>query len=144
MRAAHKISPVFQARRSRPVSLSLVLMLATIAGGLLIRFAPLGFPSIVTKYGGSTLWALMIYWIVSTLLPAQRLSVVVLMAGSLATTVEFIKLYHSPGLDAFRLTLPGILLLGRFFSLWDIVAYWFAVFIGAFLDQRLRPGVLHA
>ena len=121
---------------SRPLLLSLALMLATIAAGLGVRFAPLGLPSAVIKYGGSTLWALMVYWVVSTLLPLGRLLAVALLTGVLATTVEFVKLYHSPGLDAYRLTLPGVLLLGRVFSVWDIAAYWVA--IGAFIDLRSR------
>ncbi len=123
---------------SRPLVVSLMLFAATVAGGLAIRFFPLGLPSEVTKYGGSTLWALMLYWIVSTALPSWRLSGMALLAGSMATTIEFAKLSHSSSLDAFRLTLPGILLLGRFFSLNDIAAYWFAIIVGAFLDRRIR------
>ena len=53
----------------RSIVLSLVLMLATVSGSLVVRFAPLGLPQFVVKYGGSTLWALMVYWIVSALLP---------------------------------------------------------------------------
>ena len=124
---------------SRPFGLSLALMLATVAAGLAVRFAHVGLPPFVVKYGGSTLWALMVYGIVSTLLPAWRLPAVALLAGVLATAVEFVKLYHSPGLDAFRLTLPGILVLGRHFSLWDILAYWIAICLGAYLDRMLRP-----
>jgi carbon starvation protein CstA len=116
-------------------------MLVTIAAGLAVRFAPLGLPLFVVKYGGSMLWALMVYWIIAALLPSWRLLAVALVAGTLATAVEFFKLYHSPMLDAFRLTLPGVLLLGRFFSVWDIAAYWLAIVIGAFVDQRIRrPG----
>jgi hypothetical protein len=113
-------------------------MFLTVIAGLAIRFAPLGLPHFVVKYGGSMLWALMIYWIVSTLVSARRLLPVGLLAGAIATTVEFAKLYHSPALDAFRLTLPGILLLGRFFSVWDIVAYWFAISIGVLIDNGIR------
>jgi Protein of unknown function (DUF2809) len=64
-----------------------------------------------------------------------------LWAGTLATSVEFLKLYHSPWFDSFRMTLPGILLLGRFFSVWDIVAYWFAVAAGSILDRRIFRSV---
>lgn len=123
---------------SRPLVVSLMLLAITVAGGLAIRFVPLGFPYGLTKYGGSTLWALMLYWIISTALPSWRLSALALLAGSTATTIEFAKLYHSSWLDAFRLTLPGILLLGRFFSLYDIVAYWLAIIFGAFLDRWIR------
>jgi hypothetical protein len=112
-------------------------MFLTVAAGLAIRFAPLGLPHFVVKYGGSMLWALMIYWIVSTLLPARRFLPVALLSGAIATAVEFAKLCHTPALDAFRLTLPGILLLGRFFSVWDIVAYWLAIAMGALIDGAL-------
>jgi hypothetical protein len=116
-------------------------MLATIVAGLVVRFAHLGLPPFVVKYGGSMLWALMIYWIASTVLPTWRIPAVVLLAGSLATAIEFGKLYRSPAFDAFRLTLPGIILLGRFFSVWDIFAYWVAISVGAVVDWRLRPRV---
>jgi hypothetical protein len=91
--------------RSRPLALSLVLMVATMIAGLAIRFAPLRMPPVVVKYAGSMLWALMIYWIVSALLPSLRLLVVALIAAALTAGVEFFKLHHSPALDAFRLTL---------------------------------------
>jgi len=103
-----------------------------------VRFARVGLPAVVVKYGGSMLWALTIYWVVSTVAARLRLDAAVLLAGSIATAVEFFKLYRSPGVDAFRLTLPGILLLGRYFSAWDIVAYWMAIAAGAALDWRLR------
>ncbi len=117
---------------ARAALLSSGLLLGTVVAGLVIRFARLGLPTLVVKYGGSTLWALMVYWIVSALLPSWRLPAVALLTGVLATAVEFAKLYQSPGLDAFRLTLPGVLLLGRFFSGWDIVAYWLAIVAGVF------------
>lgn len=122
----------------RRLFLSFALMLGTIAAGLVVRFAPLGLPAFVSKYGGSMLWALMVYWIVSTVLASWRFLGVVFVAGGVATAVEFVKLYHSPGLDAFRLTVPGILLLGRFFSVWDIVAYWVAIVAGGWVDWYIR------
>ena len=112
-------------------------MAITVASGLVIRFAPLGLPRFVVKYGGSMLWALMIYWVVSTLQPRLRFAPAALLAGTIATAVEFLKLYHAPALDAFRLTLPGILLLGRIFSVDDILSYWLAIAAGAFLDARM-------
>jgi hypothetical protein len=122
----------------RPLMRSFALFFATIVAGLIVRFAPLGLPAFVVKYGGSMLWAVMIYWSASTLLPTRRLAVVAAIAGLIATAVEFFKLYHSPAMDAFRLTLPGILVLGRYFSVWDIVAYWIAIGAGALLDCGLR------
>ena len=93
---------------------SLALFLITVAVGLAVRMAPLTCLVVVVKYGGSTMWAVMIYWIVSTALPRWRPAAASL-SGLIATAVEFFKLYHSPAMDTFRMTLPGMILLGRFF-----------------------------
>jgi Protein of unknown function (DUF2809) len=122
---------------ARPPTHSFVLVLVTIAAGLAVRLVPLGLPPVIVKYAGSTLWALMIYWIGSTLLATTRIPITALISGLLATSVEFLKLYRTPSLDAFRLTLPGILLLGRYFSGWDILAYWVAIALGALADRAL-------
>jgi len=124
--------------KPRPLKTSLALFLVTVMAGLAVRMAPLGLPAVVVKYGGSMLWAVMIYWVVSTALARWRLPVVGLIAGAIATAVEFFKLYHSPGLDAFRLTLTGMIVLGRYFSVRDIVAYWVAIGLAAWIDERIR------
>ena len=123
----------------RPLTRSLALLSITLIAGLLVRLVPLGLPPFLVKYAGSMLWALMIYWIVSALFARWRLLPVGLLSGMIAAAIEFLKLYHAPWLDAFRLTLPGILVLGRHFSLWDIVAYWIAICLGAYMDGMLRP-----
>lgn len=122
----------------RPLPLSVALMAATILAGLTIRFVPLGAPAFLVKYDGSMLWALMFYWLVTTLLPSSRLLRAALVTAALTTAVEFFKLLRFPALDAFRLTLPGVLLLGRIFSPWDILAYWVAICIGVLVDTRIR------
>jgi hypothetical protein len=124
--------------RPRPLILSLALTGATIASGLVIRFTPLGLPPVIVEYGGSMLWALMIYWIFSALLPSSRIIPGALLTAGITTAVEFFKLYHSPAIDAFRLTLPGVLLLGRVFSVWDILAYWLAILAGILIDMRIH------
>jgi hypothetical protein len=124
--------------KPRPLKTSLALFLVTVMAGLAVRMAPLGLPAVVVKYGGSMLWAVMIYWVVSTALARWRLPVVGLIAGAIATAVEFFKLYHSPGMDAFRLTLTGMIVLGRYFSVRDIVAYWVAIGLAVWVDGRIR------
>ena len=57
---------------SRSTGLSLLLMAGTLVAGLLLRFAPLGLPSVAVKYGGSMMWALLIYWLLSTVLGSRR------------------------------------------------------------------------
>ena len=114
------------------------LIVATIAAGLTLRLVGLGLPDGIVKYGGSFLWALMIYWIVSTGRPRWPLIRIALVSGVVALSVELFKLYHAPALDAFRLTLPGRLLLGRVFSPWDLLAYAGAIGAGVVADRTIR------
>ena len=113
------------------------LMLVTVAAGLAIRFAPLGLPWLAMKYGGSTLWAVMIYWVLAALLLSWEPAPLALLAGALATLIELTRLWNYPPLDAFRGTLAGVVLLGKYFSVWNIVAYWVAIAVGAVADQLL-------
>lgn len=110
------------------------LILSTVAAGLVWRMAPLGLSPFWFKYGGSGLWAMALYWLVAACTP--KLGVVRLgcMAAAVAAVVEFSRLWHVAAVDAFRLTLAGRLLLGRFFSLKNIVAYWVAIGLAATLD----------
>lgn len=121
----------------RPIWLSVTLLVLTMSAGLVVRFAHLGLPGSLVKYGGSALWAMMIYWLVSTLLPAWRIRRVAVIAGGLATLVEFLKLVHTPALEAFRRTIAGVLLLGRLFSFSDIAVYWLAIAVAAAIDLQL-------
>ena len=127
-----------QATAPRSPWISLLLVLATVAGGLLVRFAPLGLPQAVVKYGGSILWAMLVYWLVSAMLRTTPPLAAAGVSLGVAVAVECFKLYRTPGLDTFRRTLPGVLLLGRFFSAWDIVAYGGAIGIAAWVDWQLR------
>jgi len=64
-------------------------------------------------------------------LPRPRLAMV---AMAIAVAVELIRLVHTPWLDHFRLTLTGALLLGRIFSLWNLVAYAAGIVLGVVVD----------
>lgn len=125
--------------RPRPFLFSLVLLFVTIVAGMIVRMVPLDLSPLIVKYGGSMLWALAIYWLVSTVFSRSSLVFSAMVAGLLATAVEFLKLYHTSDLEAFRYTLLGTLLLGKIFSFSDIAAYWFAVSFGAILDMQFRP-----
>jgi len=80
------------------------------------------------------------YWLVSTV--AGRWSPIRsgLTAGVIAVAVECLKLYRTPALDAFRHTLAGIILLGRVFSIADLVVYGLAIVCGVVIDQMIRTG----
>ena len=115
-----------------------VLALVTIVCGLVWRLAPLGLPAVFVKYGGSALWAVMVYWLVAFVLPRKTPRSLGFLAAVVAVGVECLKLYHSPGLDAFRHTLAGKLLLGRVFSLQDIAVYWLAIVAISFVDAFVK------
>jgi len=115
-------------------SITLAAAVVTTFVGLAWRLLPLGLPPFWFKYGGSALWAVMVYWIGAALIPRWPPSMIALAACAVAAVVELSRLYHAPGIDAFRMTLAGKLLLGRFFSIWDIVAYWLAICLAALID----------
>ena len=125
----------------RPALVSAALLGLTVAAGLAIRFVHVGLPAPVTKYGGSALWALMIYWIVSSLAIRRCMVTRGLVAMAIATTVECLKLYRTPDLDAFRRTLAGVILPGRVFSFTDIIVYGLAIAAGVAIDRGMRSAV---
>ena len=61
--------------------------------------------------------------IAAAALPAARPGRLAVGALVFAALVELFRLVHAPGLDAFRLTTAGALLLGRVFSPWNLLCY---------------------
>ncbi|MGY4502646.1 hypothetical protein ACVWYH_006603 [Bradyrhizobium sp. GM24.11] len=116
------------------------LALVVIACGLSLRWYgfPLGLPAFVVKYGGSLLWAAMVFLLIGALLPWLTPSQLVAIAVAIAVVVEFSRLVHTPWLDAFRLATAGALLLGRIFSLWNLVAYVAGIVVGVWLDRLME------
>jgi hypothetical protein len=121
------------------------LCLLIIVSGLALRgfgFS-FGLSAFVVKYGGSVLWAAMVFFLVAMAVShASRLSIA-LISATIAIGVELFRLIHAPWLDAFRLTLPGALLLGRIFSPWNMLAYGVGIALAMALD-RLAADVLAA
>lgn len=124
------------AGQSRPALL--VVAAAVIVVGRAVRFVPLGLPAGVVKYAGSTLWGAMVYGLLACLRPVAALRRLVLVALVIAVAVEFFRLVHTPWIDAFRLTLAGQLLLGRVFSLWNLLEYAVGIAVAAGLDAAGR------
>jgi hypothetical protein len=107
-----------------------------ICGLALRRFGlGLGLPAFVVKYGGSVLWATMVFFLVAMAAPAWPRWRAALMSAAIAVCVEMFRLVHAPWLDAFRLTMAGALLLGRIFSVWDMLAYGVGIVLGVLLDR---------
>ncbi|AWL90957.2 ribosomal maturation YjgA family protein [Bradyrhizobium ottawaense] len=116
------------------------LALAVIVCGLSLRWYgfPLGLPAFVVKYGGSLLWATMVFLLVGVLLPRLTPTQIAAIAAVIAVVVEFSRVVHAPWLDAFRLTTAGALLLGRIFSLWNLVAYAVGIEFGVWIDRLVQ------
>ena len=123
-----------------PLRTSLIraaLALIVIACGLSLRWYgfPLGLPAFVVKYGGSLLWATMVFLLIGVLLPRLTGGQLAAIAMLIAAAVEFSRMVHTPWLDAFRLSTAGALLLGRIFSLWNLAAYAVGVAFGVWIDR---------
>ncbi|WP_234681904.1 ribosomal maturation YjgA family protein [Bradyrhizobium monzae] len=135
----HGAQPVNTVAPLRTSLIRAVLALVVIACGLSLRWygLPLGLPAFVVKYGGSLLWATMVFLLVGALAPRLPRTQIAAIAAAIAIVVEFSRLVHTPWLDAFRLTTAGALLLGRIFSLWNLVAYLIGIVAGVWLDSRV-------
>jgi hypothetical protein len=113
------------------------LCLAIIVSGLGLRGfgLGLGLPALFVKYGGSVLWGTMVFFLVAMAVPNLSRQRIALISAAIAVGVELFRLVHAPWLDAFRLTTAGALLLGRIFSLWDMLAYGVGIVLGMGLDR---------
>lgn len=120
---------------SRRVLLLSALALTIACGLALRRFGyEAHLPFTVAKYGGSILWGSMVYFLLASLGVTAKPGKVAVSAALIAICVEFFRLVHTPWLDAFRLTTAGALLLGRVFSLWNILAYAAGIAAALVLD----------
>lgn len=124
-------------RRERLVDLALAVLI--MAAGLVWRLAPLGLPVFWLRYAGGALWGAMVFCLVAAARP-RRLGPIacLVVASTIAVSTELFRLYHAPALDAFRSTLAGALLLGRVFSVANIVAYEFGIMFAAVAMWRRR------
>ena len=122
---------------------TLLILLITIPLGLAVRYAPLHLPWFLYKYLGSFLWAVALYWFIATLFPSLYPKALATISALAALAVEFSRLIPIRPIDNFRLTLPGQILLGRFFSVKNIVVYLLAIACSALIDQHFTPGRRH-
>lgn len=112
--------------------------LATIAVGLLVQLGSTRLPPAVCDVIGDALWALMLVWWVSALLPRLGLRTRAAIAFGTCCAVELSQLCHAPWLDALRGTTPGHLVLGSGFDPRDFAAYALGV-LAAVAIERVLP-----
>ena len=109
----------------------LLLILVTIGLGLASRRYAAVLPAWVGLYAGDALWALLLVWLLSLLWPGWALGRIALVAGALATAVEFSQLCQWPWLVALRQTWWGHLVLGQGFLVSDLWCYAIGIGCGA-------------
>jgi len=80
----------------------------------------------------------MVYLLLALLFTKLRPAAIAVMALVVAICVELFRLYHTPWLDAFRLTTAGALLLGRVFSFWNMLAYAIGIAAACAFDPARR------
>jgi beta-N-acetylhexosaminidase len=111
--------------------LYLAIAIGCIALGLVVRAPTLGLPRELAKYGGSILWAMMVYFGLRALVSHWSIWVAALLAAGLVALGEATQLVSFPWFDALRATTLGHLIFGRTFAIEDIVAYWIGILIAA-------------
>jgi hypothetical protein len=103
-----------------------------VAAGLLLRLPRWPLPLPIHHYGGGVLWGAMLLFLVAALRPPRwHRRACVIASCLLAALIEASRLVHAPALDVFRRTLPGELLLGRIFSVWNLLAYALGIAVAA-------------
>lgn len=91
-------------------------------------------PSYIGAYAGDTLWSLLLYLLMGTLLP--KINIWKLATGILAFTfaVEFSQLYQEPWITHLRENPLGALALGKSFVWSDLPCYTAGVVLGVAID----------
>ena len=106
--------------------------------GLASRRYQAALPEFVGEYAGDTLWALMLFLLVSTLLAGRTVMSRAMISLVLAFVVEISQLYHAPWIDSIRNTTLGGMILGFGFLWTDVVCYTAGIIIGALAECGLR------
>ena len=118
-----------------------VAVLAVICLGLASRKYPFLLPSVLGKYPGDALWALMMYCAFGVLLPRASRGRLFMLALAVCFGVECFKFYQAPWIMAIRYSTLGHLVFGQVFSWQNLVAYTIGAATGVLLEWR---GPLHA
>lgn len=111
--------------------LYLAVAVGCIALGLVVRTPTFGLPREVAKYGGSIVWAMMVYFGLRAIVLRWTIGVAALVAAVLVALGEATQLVSVPWFDALRATTLGHLIFGRTFAIEDIMAYWIGILTAA-------------
>ncbi len=118
------------------------LAIVTIAIGLLVHLRGGALGPVVQDVLADAMWAMMIAWWAGVCAPRSHLVMRSAAALAVCVVVELSQRYHTPMLDAVRATRVGHLILGSGFDPRDLAAYAIGVGVAAYLDARLRGGLI--
>jgi hypothetical protein len=116
----------------------LVAAMATLVVGLGSRILREELPTFLAEYAGDTLWALMLFLLVSTPLADRSILARAAISLALAFLVELSQLYHAPWIDSIRQTTLGGLVLGFGFLWTDLICYSVGILIGSLIELVIR------
>ena len=114
----------------------------TIAIGLWVHRGITVMDADVRDVLGDALWAVMMVWWVSAVIPTARVTTRSGVALGICFAVEASQLLHTAEFDALRRTIPGRLVLGSGFDPRDLVAYALGVAVAVVLERVVVRRVL--
>jgi hypothetical protein len=118
----------------------LVLVVTAVVLGLLVNRSGDALSAVARDVLGDALWAAMMVWFVSVVVPATRLRWRGAVALAICFIVEYSQLLHFPALDALRRTIAGQLVLGSGFDPRDLAAYTAGVLVATAIERRRASG----
>ena len=101
----------------------LLLLIVTVPIGLATRSATLELPTIIKTYGGDTLYATMMFWLVRLIAIEKSLVKVAIIALLACFFIEILQLYQADWIQSIRHTFPFGLILGYGFLWSDWLCY---------------------
>jgi hypothetical protein len=111
--------------------------LATLVAGLGVHLGD-ALSLRVRDVTGDALWAMMVAWWVSALVPARSLTVRAVSALTISWIVELSQLYHAPWIDGLRRLRVVHLVLGSDFDARDLASYAAGVGAAVVMEVALR------
>ena len=118
--------------RNRLVYFLLLILIVIL--GLSSRKFGKALPSFLAEYAGDSLWALMVFCLVSLLKPTWKIWQVGLLSLAFSYFIELTQLYQAPWINSLRRNKFGGLILGYGFLWSDVVCYTFGVLVGVFSE----------
>jgi len=119
-------------QRSRP--LYALLAILVVGAGLLWRSGLFPLSNFLAKYGGDSLWALVVFLGFGFAFLRSATWRIGLSALGFAWAVEFLQLYHAHWIEAIRSTVIGRLVLGTSFNSPDLIAYAIGIALGVLAE----------